>query len=142
MTVSNREEAERIFSRAPFITELGITLESLGEGECTTVLPLQECHLQQDGYVHFGIHAAMADHTAGGAAVTLIQKGQIVLTIEFKINLLRTAKGERLICRAKVLKPGNQFTVAESEVYCVASGKEQLVSKAMVTLAVVPSQRG
>lgn len=141
MTSSISEEVERIFNRAPFIADLGITLDSLGHGECTTVLALQQRHLQQDGYVHAGVHATMADHTAGGAAATLIKKGQIVLTAEFKINLLRAARGERLICRATVLKPGNLFTVVESEVFCVASGQEQLVSKATATLAVVASKK-
>ena len=122
MIASMHEEVKRIFSQAPFITNLGLELAALGQGECMTMLPLQKSHLQQDGYVHAGVHAAMADHTAGGAAATLIHNGQIVLTIEFKINLLRAAKGERLICRAKVLKPGNHFTVVESEVFC-ASGR-------------------
>jgi uncharacterized protein (TIGR00369 family) len=131
------EEVRRIFTQAPFIADLGLELESLGQGECTTMLPLQQRHLQQDGYVHAGVHAAMADHTAGGAAATLIDKGRIVLTIEFKINLLRAAKGERLVCRAKVLKSGNHFTVVESEVFCEQAGEEQLVSKATATLAIV-----
>ncbi|HEY5118765.1 MAG TPA: PaaI family thioesterase, partial [Anaerolineales bacterium] len=114
-----------------------IQLDSLGHGKCTTVLLLQPRHLQQDGYVHAGVQATMADHTAGAAAATLLQVGQIVLTAEFKINLLRAAKGDRLICRSKVLKPGKQLTVVESEIFCVASETEKLVSKATVTIAVV-----
>jgi uncharacterized protein (TIGR00369 family) len=137
MTPPASDELKRIFYQAPFIAALGIQLDSLGPGECTTTLVLQERHLQQDGYVHAGVQATMADHTAGAAAATLIQEGQIVLTAEFKINLLRPAKGERLICKSKVLKPGKQLTVVESEVFCVASEKEQLVSKAMATIAVV-----
>lgn len=140
MTASIPEEVRRIFTQAPFIADLGLELSALGPGECTAVLPLQPRHLQQDGYVHAGVHAAMADHTAGGAAATLIKKGQIVLTMEFKINLLRAAKGERLICRAKVLKLGSRFTVVESEVFCEQAGEEQLVSKATATLAVVAAK--
>ncbi len=131
------EETDRIFRSAPFTSELGLRLESVGQGTCTSVLELQGRHLQQDGFVHAGVQATMADHTAGGAAATLLRKGQYVLTAEFKINLLRAAKGERLICRSKVLKAGAQLTVAESEVFCVASGEERLVSKATVTLAVI-----
>ena len=131
------EEVKRIFNRAPFIADLGIQLDSLGHGECTTVLLLQPRHLQQDGYVHAGVQATIADHTAGAAAATLLQVGQIVLTAEFKINLLRAAKGDRLICRSKVLKPGKQLTVVESEIFSVASETEKLVSKATVTIAVV-----
>ncbi len=132
------DEVKRIFTSAPFIADLGIRLESAGTGACTTVLPLERRHLQQDGYVHAGVQATIADHTAGAAAASLVKDGQSVLSAEFKINLLRAAKGERLICRAKVLKAGSQLIVVESEVFCVASGEERLVSKATVTLAVVP----
>ena len=131
------DEVDRIFANAPFIADLGIRLESSGPGDCTTVLPLERRHLQQDGYVHAGVQATIADHTAGAAAASLVKEGQSVLSAEFKINLLRAAKGERLVCRSKVLKAGAQLIVAESEVFCVASGEERLVSKATVTLAVV-----
>jgi acyl-coenzyme A thioesterase PaaI-like protein len=45
--------------------------------------------------------------------------------------------GERLRCRATVLKPGKTLIVAESEVYAVRDGKEKLAAKATVTLAPV-----
>ena len=138
MTPAIPDEVNRIFASAPFIADLGIRLESAGPGTCTTVLPLERRHLQQDGYVHAGVQATIADHTAGAAAASLVKDGQSVLSAEFKINLLRAAKGERLICRAKVLKAGAQLTVVESEVFCAASGEERLVSKATVTLAVIP----
>ena len=132
------DEARRIFDGAAFTRHLGLRLESLGRGECHTVLDLEERHLQQDGFVHAGVQATVADHTAGAAGATLLGEGLAVLSIEFKINLLRPAKGERLVCRAKVLKAGRTVSVAESEVYCVTAGEERLVSKATVTLAVVP----
>ena len=131
------EEVNRIFRSAPFIEDLGLRLESVGPGACTSVLSLGAWHLQQDGFVHAGVQATVADHTAGGAAASLLRKGQYVLSAGFQIHLLRAAKGERLICRARVLKAGAQLTVVESEVFCVTSGEERLVSKATVTLAVI-----
>jgi uncharacterized protein (TIGR00369 family) len=135
-------EVKRIYEQAPFIADLGIELESLAQGECKTVLAIQPRHLQQDGYVHAGVQATVADHTAGAAAATLIREGQMVLTAEFRISLLRAARGERLRCTARVLKPGRQLTVVESEVFCIAADVEQLVSKATVTLAIVSGQSG
>ncbi len=79
----------------------------------------------------------MADHTAGGAAATLIEPDHIVLTVEFKINLLRAAKGERLTCRSKVLKPGSRLIVVESEVLCENEEISKLVSKTTVSIAVI-----
>ncbi len=129
------EEARRVFYAAPFAADLGLVLERLAVGECETSLKILPRHLQQDGFVHAGVQASLADHTAGGAAATLLVEGKIVLSIEFKINLLRPAKGDVLSCRAKVLKGGRQVTVAEAEVYAVTGEKEILVSKATVTLA-------
>ena len=131
------DEIQRIFRAARFISDLGIELESVGEGECVTTLELKDRHLQQDGYVHVGVHATIADHTAGVAAATLLREHQMVLSVEFKINLLRPAGGERLICRAEVLKPGRRFSVVESEVSCVDDGEERLVSKMIATIAYV-----
>ena len=130
-------EIQRIFRAARFISDLGIELESVGDGECVTTLELKDRHMQQDGFVHAGVHATIADHTAGVAAATVIRKHQMVLSVEFKINLLRAARGDRLICRAEVLKPGRKFSVVESEVFCVDGGDERLVSKMTSTMAYV-----
>ena len=142
MTASPSEEARRVFDRAPFIRRLGLTLDAAADGVCSTSLVLAEDHLQQDGFVHAGVQATMADHSAGVAASTLLRPGQIVLTAEFKINLLRPARGERLHCMARVLKAGAILTVAESEVYCSSGARTLLVAKAMVTLAVVTPGHG
>ena len=77
----------------------------------------------------------MADHKAGGAAATIIEPDHIVLTEEFKINLLRAAKGDRLTCRSKVLKPGSRLIVVESEVQCENDGTSILVSKTTASIA-------
>lgn len=137
MTDTNHSEIARIFERAPFIADLGIRLDSIVPGECRTSLVLAERHLQQDGFVHAGVQASMADHTAGAAAATLVASGQYVLSAEFRISLLRAAKGSHLTCVAKVLKAGSSLTVVESEVFCGTPDATRLVSKATVTLAVV-----
>ncbi len=137
-----RENVREIFNRASFIRELGVVLSDLGPGWCESVLPVAPRHLQQDGYIHAGVQATVADHTAGGAAGTLARPGELVLTVEFKINLLRPALGDRLRCRATVLRQGRTITVAESEVFARKDGVEKLVAKAMVTLALAPAAPG
>lgn len=128
----NQAEIERLFQTAPFLQHIGLRLKEAGEGWCETEIEIKEHHQQQDGFIHAGVQATMADHTAGSAASTLIKPGQYVLTAEFKINLLRPARGERLRCRAQVLKAGRSLSVVESEVFA-----DKLVSKASVTLMVL-----
>lgn len=134
------DELKRIFGAAPFIVDLGIEPISAADGSCVTRLDLQPRHLQQDGFVHAGVQATMADHTAGAAAATLAREGTIVLTAGFTIQLLRAARGRQLGCVARVLKPGRMLTVVESEVYCHLESGRVLVAKATVTIANVPSK--
>ncbi len=133
----NKTEVERIFSSAPFIADLGLEPVSIESGECRSRLVLANRHLQQDGFVHFGVQATVADHTAGAAGASMAKAGQIVLTADFSLKLLRSAKGTHLECIATVLKAGSSLTVVESEVYCGTADDMRLVSKATVTLAVV-----
>ena len=84
----------------------------------------------------------MADHSAGGAATTLLKPSQYVLTVEFKVNLLRPAKGRTLRCRAQVIKAGARISFVDSEVFCLNDEEEALVAKASVTLAVLEDSKG
>lgn len=138
---SELAEWREIFRAAPFVADLGMDLESVSTGECITVLAITERHLQQNGFVHAGVQATMADHTAGGAASTQIPEGCHVVTAEIKVSFLRAAKGEQLRCRARVLKPGRQVAFVESEVFCRSAGKDVLVAKATATMAVVSPQQ-
>jgi acyl-coenzyme A thioesterase PaaI-like protein len=78
--------------------------------------------------------AAMADHTAGYAAFSLVPEDHRILTIEFKINFLNPAFGDALICRSRILREGGQILVGESEVFDQRPDGEAFVAKAIVTL--------
>lgn len=140
--VENMAEIERLFETAPFIRELGMKLVAIAPGRCETGLLLAERHLQQDGVVHAGVLATMADHTSGTAGASIIGADEYVLTAEFKINLLRAARGERLHCIGTVLKPGGRLIVAESEVFDGDPRNARLLAKAIVTLAVMTKSSG
>lgn len=133
---ANSAYAERvrdIFLQAPFVSFLGIELVECGPGWCESRMAVRTEHLQQDGVIHAGVQATLADHTAGAAAGTLMPAGKIVLSVEFKIHLLRAARGEELDCRAQVLRPGRAVTAVESEV----SAGGRLVAKLTATMALV-----
>jgi uncharacterized protein (TIGR00369 family) len=97
------ERIRAVFDTAPFMRHLGVVLRRCEPGFCETSLPVQPWQLQQDGFIHAGVQATIADHGAGAAAGTLMAEDEIVLSVEFKVNLLRPAQGDELICRAKVL---------------------------------------
>ena len=116
----------------------GFTVTKVDDGLFETHLIVEPEHQQQDGFVHAGVIATMADHTAGYAAYTMVTGKFRILTIEFKINYFKPALGDSIICRAKVINQGRKIIVAESEVFSVTEEKEKLVSKAIVTLMAVP----
>jgi uncharacterized protein (TIGR00369 family) len=126
------------FREVPFLKHVGVRLKDVGEGWCESEVTVEPYHLQQGGYIHAGVLSTMADHTAGGAATTLVAKDEFVLTLEFKMNLLRAAQGNRLRCYSRVLKPGNRFSVVESEVFVTGEdGRESLSAKGTFTMAVL-----
>jgi uncharacterized protein (TIGR00369 family) len=131
------ETLRSVFRDAPFIAHLGIELENLGPGLCEASLAIQPWHLQQTQVVHAGVIATLADHCAGAAASTDLQAGEFVVTAEYKINLLRGARGERLRCRAEVLKPGRRLVVVEAQVWSETADRAELVAKLNATMAVV-----
>lgn len=124
-----------IMDAAQFIQDLGIRVVAMEPGWCEMELPLLPKHQQQNGFVHAGVIATLADHAAGAAGTTLLAASEFLLTAEFNMSLLRAARGERLHCRAEVLKPGKRLSVVESSVYVEADGRSTLVAKARVTLA-------
>lgn len=102
---------------------------------------IAEDHRQQDGFIHAGVMATMADHTAGYSAFTTVPESMQILTIEFKINFLRPAFGEELVCNSHVIREGRQIIVSESEVLDIREGVQVSVAKAMVTLMAVPREK-
>ena len=98
---------------------------------------IKKHHRQQDGFIHAGVMATMADHTAGYCAFTTVPEDFQVLTIEFKINFLKPAHGEVLICRSNILRGGKQVIIGESQVFDIHGAEEILSAKAMVTMMAV-----
>ena len=92
--------------------------------------------LQQNGLFHGGVIAYLIDNATTAAAATVIDRtSRTVITAEYKINLLSPSVGDRLTCRAEVVKPGRLLTVVEAKVFCRTDGEEKLVALALATIA-------
>jgi uncharacterized protein (TIGR00369 family) len=125
------------FRLSPFMVDLGVEPVDVGEGRVSTALQIAPRHLQHTGQVHAGVMATMADHTMGAAAQTMAAPGRWIVTAELKASCLRPGKGERLVCEARVLKPGRQVSFTEAEVFVESAGQRTLVLKASATMAVI-----
>ena len=92
---------------------------------------------QQHGFLHAGVVSAALDSACGYAAFTLMEPDAEVLTIEFKINLLAPAQGERFRMEGRVLKPGRTITVCEGRAYALQDGSETLIATMGCTLMAI-----
>lgn len=130
---------EKMFTDAPFITDMDIQLTKVEAGMCETVLDIQAKHRQHLGHVHGGVLATMAGHTAGAAATTIIPAGMAIVGVEFHVDLLRLVRQAQVFCRARIIKPGTKLIVAESKVYDGTYHDTKLATHTTFTFAVVKS---
>ena len=124
--------------RQGFMTHVGAELSELSRGACTLAVDRRPELLQQHGLFHGGVTAFLVDNATTIAAAT--SRGQPALTAEYKLNLLSPASGERLICRARVIKPGRQVAVVAADVFCVIDGKEKHTATALASIAMLPGE--
>ncbi len=98
---------------------IGAELTELEPGFAEIHLPHRPEITQQHGYIHGGVVGMIADSAAGYAANTLTPQDTSVLTVEYKLNLLAPADGQRLVARGEVIKPGRTLLITRAEVYAV-----------------------
>ena len=121
--------------RQGFMTHVGAELSELARGSCTLEVERRPELLQQNGLFHGGVTAFLVDNATTIAAAAT--RGQSALTAEYKLNLLSPAVGERLICRARVIKPGRQVAVVAADVFCITDGAEKHTATALASIAML-----
>lgn len=132
--------AERVrasFARQGAMGTLGAQLASVEPGEVVLELPWAPGLTQQHGFLHAGMVATALDSACGYAAFTLMPADAGVLTIEFKINLLAPAKGQRFRMAGTVVKAGRTITVAEGRAWALDDGREKLIATLGATLMTI-----
>lgn len=125
------------FARQGAMALIGATLGTVRPGYCEIALAPRPEVSQQHGYVHAGILAALVDSAGGYAGYTLFPQGSSVLTVEFKLNLLAPAQGERIVAEGFVVKPGRTLAITRGEVHAERGGTRTLVALMQQTLIVM-----
>jgi uncharacterized protein (TIGR00369 family) len=131
------------FARQAFMSTLGASLTQVGPGTVHIRVPFSSRLTQQNGFLHAGVITSIADSACGYAALSLAPPGQDVLSVEFKINLLRPAVAQEFLASGQVLRAGRTLTVAFAEVVGVAASSREVVATMLSTImvrATVPSQ--
>ena len=125
------------FDRQGAMRTIGATLAGVEAGRVVIELPWAQALTQQHGFLHAGMVATALDSACGYAGSSLMPADAAVLTIEYKINLLAPAKGQRFRMEGLVIKPGRTITVAEGKAFAIDEGEEKLIATMGCTLMAV-----
>lgn len=116
---------------------IGARLARVAPGECDIELTRRDDLVQQHGFLHAGVLASAADSACGYAALSLMPPGAAVLSVEFKINLLAPASGDRILARGRVIRAGRTVTVCWGEVVAHDGDDEKTVATMVGTMMTV-----
>lgn len=123
------------FSRQSNMATLGAELVFIAPGEVHLAFPFDTRFCQQNGFMHAGAIASVADSANGYAAFTLAPPDTDVLAVEFKINLLAPARGEGFVACGSVVRPGRTLTVCQADVFTTGS-QRTLIATMLSTIIV------
>lgn len=122
------------FARQAFMRLIGAKLDRVAPGEVDIALLFRDDLVQQNGVMHAGAIASIADSACGYAALTLMPEGSEVMSVEFKLNLLAPAKAPTLIARGRVLRAGRTLSVCRADVFASGGQSESLVATMLGTM--------
>jgi len=117
------------FAKQTFMATIGARLASVRPGEVVIELPFRADLVQQHGFLHAGVVTAVVDSACGYAALSLMPPGAAVLSVEFKVNLLKPAAGASFRAVGKVIRAGRTLTVCSGELEAI--GHERSVVAVM-----------
>jgi uncharacterized protein (TIGR00369 family) len=126
------EEIKQSFAKQTIMGLIGASLTRVEPGIVEIALPYRSDLAQQHGYLHAGIVTTIADSACGYAAYSLMPPDSEVLSVEFKVNLLRPAKGEMFLALAEVIKSGKTLTVVHADVFALDQAEQRALIATML----------
>jgi uncharacterized protein (TIGR00369 family) len=129
------EEIKQSFAKQTIMSLIGAELTRVEPGVIEITLPYRADLAQHHGYLHAGVVTTIADSACGYAAYSLMPPKSEVLSVEFKVNLLRPAKGEVFLAVSEVLKSGKTLSVVRADVFGLdQSGQRELIATMLGTM--------
>jgi uncharacterized protein (TIGR00369 family) len=129
------DEISESFSKQTIMGLISARLTRVEPGLIEITLPYRADLAQQHGYLHAGIVTTIADSACGYAAYSLMPANSEVLSVEFKVNLLRPAKGDSFVAVAEVVKSGRTLTVVRADVFGIdREERRELVATMLGTM--------
>ena len=128
------------FEKQGLMRLLGAEVVEAGAGTCVIEVPFSDELTQQERFFHGAVTGAIADTAGGYAALTLAPPDREVLTVEYKVNFLAPAYGEKLVARGEVLTAGRRLFICRAEVAAVSNGEERACAVLLQTVSLSPAR--
>lgn len=114
-----------------FIGNNNYNVVKVEEGYCELEGIISETSYNNMNIVHGGYIFGLADTAAGIAALSSVYGNDVnIVTVDANINYFKPAKGEKLIAKAKTIKPGKTISVIEVEIF---NDRNDMVAKTTMT---------
>ena len=125
------------FARQRAMHTIGARIVGVEPGIVELELPFRDDLTQQHGFLHAGIVTTLVDSACGYAALSVMDKESAVLSVEYKVNLLAPAVGDRMRAVGRVIRSGRTLVVCTGEVIAVAGESESVVTIMQATMMAV-----
>lgn len=134
------ERIRSSFAAQAMMATLGAELVVVEPGRVEIEFAHRQDLTQQHGFVHAGAIATALDSACGYAGFSLMASDREVLTVEYKINLLRPAQAGRYRAVGEVTKAGRTLTVCQGAAYAV--GRDAPLASMTATLMALDGEVG
>jgi uncharacterized protein (TIGR00369 family) len=128
----------------PFNRLLGLKLVSAESGHVRVRIPFRE-ELVGDVWrpaLHGGVISTLVDVTGGATVFTIMAAGDRVSTVDLRVDYLRPARKDDLLCEGRLLRSGNRVAVTQMSVTQPGSDDVVADGRAVYNIRRSPGERG
>jgi len=126
-----REKAFLLLNNSPFYRYLGMEVLEMGEGRARLRLTVKDEHKNLYGILHGGVIAALLDSAGTIAVGSLMNIGEVAVTVDQRINYISNVSKGVLYGLGKALHKGRFTGVAQAE---ARDEEDNLVAVGMATI--------
>ena len=113
LTLEQDAKVRKRIAENPFISFMEIEVSELGLGYAKFVLPFRKSFANAIGLLQGGVIAAIADEAVAYALWSLVPDGEIISTVEYKINFLAPVRQGPIEAQACIVRRGKTISLGE-----------------------------
>jgi uncharacterized protein (TIGR00369 family) len=111
-----REAFKNVLNGSPMYCHMQMEVKEAGEGHSLITLNARQQLHSLYGMLHGGVAATLLDSACGIALGSLLEPGEMCVTVDLRINYIANLKEGTLEGRGRVIHRGKQTGVSEAEI--------------------------